>query len=134
MSEQYEFDIVPADSIKSEDGAAELMSAPEMQPYLRFAEAAMLGEDVAPALREIAQLPLDKRYIWRIASALKQGFADFDGWSVVADRRTLKKEDMDTIVDLLQSRPIQFCLFVKALCGPEGMEAIMTEAIAAAKK
>src|ERR1019366_3130385 len=83
------FKVVELDSIKMEDGAKELMSAPEMQPYLRYIEAAMLGGDVDPSLQEIAELPLEKRYVWRVASALKMGFADFEDWNVVVDRKTL---------------------------------------------
>ncbi len=76
MSNQ-EFKIVELESLKMEDGARELMSTPEMQPYLRHIEAVMTQGDVDAALREIAALPLDQRYVWRVASALKWGFADF---------------------------------------------------------
>jgi hypothetical protein len=34
--------IVPVEGLKMEEGAKELMSAPEMRPYLRYIEAAML--------------------------------------------------------------------------------------------
>jgi hypothetical protein len=70
--------VVELESLKMEDGAKELMSAPEMQPYLRYIEAAMLGEDLDPSMREIAELPLEKRYVRRVTSALKWGFADFE--------------------------------------------------------
>lgn len=52
MSDQ-KFKIVELDSLKMEDGAKELMSAPEMQPYLRHAEAAMLGGNFAPPWRKL---------------------------------------------------------------------------------
>jgi hypothetical protein len=128
------FKIVELDSLKSEDGARELMSTPEMQPYLRYVEAAMLGGDVDPPLREIAGLPLEKRYVWRVASALKWGFADFDDWSVIADQRTLQPEDSAKVMQLLRFRPIQFCMFLKALVGAEEMERVMNYAITAAKQ
>ena len=104
-----------------------------MQPYLRYIEAAVLEKDLASPLKEIADLPLEKRYVWRIASALKWGFADFDDWSVVADRKTLNQEDGAILMQLLRSRPIQFCLFLKALVGEEEMEALMKQGIAVAK-
>jgi len=126
--------IVELDSIKMEDGAKELMSAPEMQPYLRYIEAAMFGGDVDPPLREIAELPLEKRYVWRVASALKWGFADFEDWNVVVDRKTLNPQDAANVMQLLRFRPIQFCMFLKALVGAEEMERIMNNAIAAAKQ
>ena len=133
MSDQ-KFKVVELDSIKMEDGAKELMSAPEMQPYLHYIEAAMLEKDVGPSLREIAELPLEKRYVWRVASALKWGFADFEDWNVAVDRKTLKPEDADKVMQLLRFRPIQFCMFLKALVGTEEMERLMNEGIAIAKE
>jgi hypothetical protein len=133
MSDQN-FKVVPIQSIKMEDGAKELISAPEMQPYLRYIEAAMLGGDVDPSLREIAELPLDKRYVWRVASALKWGFADFEDWNVEVDRKTLKPEDAAKLMQLLRFRPIQFCMFLKALVGTEEMERLMNNGIAVAKQ
>ena len=74
------YKVVEASSLKMEDGAKELLSAPEMQPYSRYIEAAMFGGDVDSSVREIAALPLEKRYVWRVASALKWGFAGFGDW------------------------------------------------------
>jgi hypothetical protein len=48
-------------------------------------------------------------------------FTDFENLIVVADRRTLSEEDLDALVDL-RVRPLQFCLFLSALCGEERME------------
>lgn len=128
------FKVVELDSLKMEDGAKELMSAPEMQPYLRYIEAAMLEKDVGPSLGEIAALPLEKRYVWRVASALKWGFADFEDWNVAVDRKSLKPEDADKLMQLLKFRPIQFCMFLKALVGTEEMERLMNQGIAVAKQ
>ena len=116
-----------------EEGAEELMSAPGMQPYLNYIEAAILNEDVEPSLREIAALPLEKRYVWRVASALKWGFADFEDWNVAVDRKTLTTEDASKVMQLLKIRPIQFCMFLAALVGAEEMERLMAQAVAVAK-
>ena len=121
------YKVVEASSLKMEDGAKELLSAPEMQPYGRYIEAAMLGGDIDSTVREIAALPLEKRYVWRVASALKWGFADFDDWNVVVDRKTLQPEDFDRLMKLLRFRPIQFCLFLRALVGAEEMERLMNQ-------
>ena len=94
----------------------------------------MLEGDVGPSLREIAELPLKKRYVWRVASALKWGFADFEDWNVAVDRKTLKPEDADKVVQLLKFRPIQFCMFLKALVGTEEMERLMNHGISVAKQ
>src|SRR5438876_488661 len=104
------FKIVEIDSLKIEDGAQELLDSPAMQPYLRYLEALVLGSDVTPAMKEIARLPLEKRYVWRVASALKWGFADFDIGTVAVDRKTLSPEDSAKLMALLKSRPIQFCM------------------------
>ena len=78
-----------------------------------------LLQDVDPArqLEEVAALPLEKRYIWRVVSALKWGLADFDDLNVETDRATLDKKDLEKVWDLLKLRPIQFCLLLKALVG-----------------
>jgi hypothetical protein len=55
--------------------------------------------------------------VWRVASALKWGVADFEDWNVVADRKTLKPGDATKVLQLLKFRPIQFCTFLKALVG-----------------
>ena len=133
MSE-LKYKVVEASSLKMEDGAKELLSAPEMLPYCRYIEASMFGGDVSPAVQEIAELPLEKRYVWRVASALKWGFADFDDWNIAVDRETLNPEDAAKLMKLLRFRPIQFCMFIKALVGAEEMERLMNKGIAMAKE
>jgi hypothetical protein len=125
---------VPIKNIVSEDGAHELATSEAMQPYLELLKAGLQDKDITPHVEEIAQLPLEKRYIWRIASALKWGFADFDSVYVPVDRETLSAEDLGKVVELLRFRPMQLCMFLKALLGTEVMERVMAEAIAAAKK
>jgi len=124
---------VPIDKIRMEPGAQELASSPEMRPYIEFAKALLQGTDPAAELDALRQVPLGKRYIWRIASALRWGFADFDSRSVKADVATMTPEDLHTVMNLLRSRPRQFCYFLKALVGAEEMERIMLQAIGAAK-
>ena len=80
------------------------------------------------------QLRVEKRYVWRLASALKWGFADFDNLGVDADRQTLSPEDFAKVMDLLTFRPMQFCMFLKALVGAEEMQRLMVEAIKVARK
>lgn len=105
-----------------------------MQPYSRYIETAMFGGDVGPAIQEIAQLPLEKRYVWRVASALKWGFADFEDWNVAVDRKTLTPEDAAKLMQLLRFRPIQFCMFMKALVSGDEMERLMNKGTAVAKE
>ena len=56
-----------------EEGALELAESKSMKPYMSLTIAMIQGRDVATALREIASLPLEERYVWRIASALTRG-------------------------------------------------------------
>jgi hypothetical protein len=125
---------IPIKDLVSEDGAHELVTSADMQPYLRLRKAGLQDLDTTPHLEEIAALPLEKRYIWRVASALKWAFVDLETVSVNVDRQTLSKEDLGKVVELLRLRPMQLCLFLKALLGEEAMERLMGEAIAVAKR
>jgi hypothetical protein len=125
---------IPISDIFSEDGAHELATSANMQPYIRLAMAVLQDADPTRRLEEVAALPLEKRYIWRVASALKWGFVDFDDVNVETDTATLGQMDLERVWDLLKFRPIQFCLFFKALVGAEHMERMMVEAIAVAKQ
>src|SRR5437870_1098489 len=96
---------IPVRNLKTEPGAEELLGSAAMKPYVNLAVAVMGHKDVGSALEEINALPLEGRYTWRVASALKWAFADFENLNVVADRRTLGQEDLDKLVDLLRVRP-----------------------------
>lgn len=124
---------MPIKNLISEDGADELLDSPEMQPYMKLAMAAMQGSDPSAELESLRQLPLEKRYIWRVASALKWAFADFDTANVKADEETLSPEDFAKVMDLMKLRPIQFCFFLKALVGAEEMQRMMVQAIKVAR-
>ena len=123
------FEQVPIGDLKIDPTAEDLIDSPAMEPYVNLALAVMGHKDVAPAVEAITALPLEKRYTWRVASALKWAFADFENLNVVADRRTLSQKDLDTLVDLLRIRPIQFCLFLAALFGEEQMEKMMSSSV-----
>ncbi len=120
--------------LHQEDGAHELATSPDMEPYFNFAMVLIQGHEPGPELETIRQLPLEKRYVWRVASALKWGFADFDDLSVDADRLTLSPEDFAKVMDLVKLRPMQFCMFLKTLVGVEEMQRMMVEAIKVAKR
>jgi len=125
---------IPIHQLHQEPGAEELATSQEMRPYIEFAMALMQGHDTESELEAIRQLPVEKRYVWRIASALKWAFADLDDLSVEADKLTLTPEDFAKVGDLLKLRPMQFCLFMKALVGREEMLKMMVQAIGVAKQ
>jgi hypothetical protein len=120
--------------LHQEDGASELASSPDMEPYVSLAAALLQGADAAAELSALRQLPLEQRYVWRVASALKWAFADFDDLGVKADRATLVPQDLGRVVELLKVRPVQFCMFLKALLGADEMQRVMIDAIRVAKR
>ena len=82
---------MPVGDLEMEPGSEDLLDSLAVEPYMNLALAVMGHKDVGPAIEEITALPLEKRYTWRVASALKWAFADFENVNVVADRRTLSK-------------------------------------------
>jgi hypothetical protein len=134
MDDPNETENIPIKNLKAEDGAVDITDSPAMRPYVRLAEAVMTQQGLKEAVAEIAQLPLEQRYLWRILSALKWGFADFDNVGIAIDRKTLRPEDRQKVVALIKHRPVQFCMFLKVLLGEEAMEEMMAQAIQVAKK
>lgn len=65
---------IPIRALKIEEGSQEILKSPSMQPYMQLALMVVKQQDPKEALEEISELPLEKRYIWRIASALKWAF------------------------------------------------------------
>jgi hypothetical protein len=124
---------VPLKDLHVEPGAEDLVESPAMRPYVNFAIAMMQQADLGPAKKEIAALPLEDRYVWRVASGLKWAFADLETLNVEVDRETILKEDRPRLIELLKNRPLQFCLFLSALFGEKQMEALMVSAIRTAK-
>jgi hypothetical protein len=128
-----EIEKVPIKNLKTEEGADDLVQSEMMGPYLQVAEAVLKNQGLKDAVAKIAALPLESRYTWRVLSALKWAFADLESMNVVVDRKTLTPEDRKRVAELLSHRPVQFCLFLKALVGQEGMEQMMNQAINVAK-
>ena len=125
---------LPISEIHSEDGAQELVRSERMKPYLALLKAQIGGQDTEPYLAALAALPLEERYAWRVISALKWAFCDFDTENAIADVSTLSEEDLKKVVEPLSLRAIQFCLFVNALIGEDATERIMQHALRGAKE
>ncbi len=134
MAEDNPIKRIPINELHQEEGAHELAASPGMELYLDLAMTVMQDADPTAELEAIRLLPLEKRYVWRVASALKWAFADFDDLGVEADQRTLTPEDFAKVMDLIKLRPTQFCIFLKALVGAEEMQRVMAEAIGVAKQ
>jgi len=122
------YKVVELKDLKVEEGAHELFDSPEMQPYRQFLMAVMTGADPTPELEALRRLPLEKRYVWRVASALKWGFVDCDNLNAEADKRTLTPGDFAKVMELLKFRPMQLALILKTLVGAEEMQRMMVQA------
>ena len=89
MADEDNIKRIPINELRQEEGAHELATSPDMEPYLDFAMAVMQDADPTAELEAIRLLPLEKRYVWRVASALNWGLADCESLSADADRQTL---------------------------------------------
>jgi hypothetical protein len=134
MVEDNDIHRIPIHQLRQEPGAHELATSPDMKPYLEFIKAVMQGHDPSPELEVIRRLPLEKRYIWRVSSALKWGLADCESLSVEADKRTLTPDDLVKVMDLLKFRPMQLAIVLRTLVGAEEMQRMVVEAIGVAKQ
>jgi hypothetical protein len=124
----------PVKDVIVEDGAQEMLVEPNVQPYLTNLEARITGRGREEAAKAIADLPLERRYIWRIASSLKRAFVDFDRSRIRADLSAMNAEDFDNAVGLIERRPVQFALLLRTVFGAEEMERVLLEAIDIAKR
>lgn len=134
MEKRGDVQLMEVKDISVEDGALEMATSATMEPYLANAEAAITGRGTDKATNAISQLPLERRYVWRIASSLRQAFCDFDKSSVRADLAAMGAEDFDTVVELIDRRVVQFAMLLRTVFGSEQMEQKLLEAIDIAKR
>ena len=123
---------IPLKKIKAEEGSQELVDSAKMRPYLALLKASYQNDNagVAKAVDDLKNLKVEDRYLWRVASALKWAFADFDSETVGADMSTIETDDdRKRLSELFAVRPTQFCLLMKAILGKERMWAVMTGAV-----
>ena len=110
-----------------EEGALELAESKSMKPYMSLTIAMIQGRDVATALKEIASLPLEERYVWRIASALKWALVDFNPSSLRADIKSLPPADLAKVRQLVRNRAMQFRLFLAELYSVDEANRMLSE-------
>jgi hypothetical protein len=119
---------IPISALQQEAGAQDLVRSEKMRPYLELLNAHIGGQDTAPYLAGLAELPLEERYVWRVISALKWAFCDLETENVLADLETLSEDDLKLVAEPIAMRAIQFSLFAKALLGQEAAEQLMLRA------
>lgn len=124
---------VPINKLRTDDVARDLISSrPE---YVQYLAALARGENGESELEKVRVLPLENRYTWRVASALRWAFADFDSMNIGIDLNTLSIDDLKRLQELVHMpvRAMQFCIYLKSLIGYEAMERVMTDAVKTAK-
>ena len=99
---------LPERDLRTEPGSEDLFDSPAMKPYLDLMMATMQGQDTGPAIEELTALPLEKRYVWRVASALKWAFAELETMNVEADRKTLSGVDQQRMKELMDTGQFSF--------------------------
>jgi len=125
---------IPISAFATIGRGQDLVRSEKMRPYLELLKAHIGGQDTAPYLAALAELPLEERYVWRVISALKWAFCDLETENVLADLETLSEDDLKVVSEPLGIRAIQFSLFAKVLLGQEAAERIMLQAIGILKQ
>ena len=62
---------VPIADLKIRELAEDLADSAPMKPYVDLAAALLQGSSSEDPVARIAELPLEQRYVWRVASALE---------------------------------------------------------------
>jgi len=101
--------------VKVDPLAHELATSEGMQPYLDCLIQAYRndGAGLDAALRVIRDLPLEKRYMWRVFSALKWAFADFEDGYVALDLPHIPESTRLEMTKELERRLLQLRMLLE---------------------
>jgi len=102
--------------IKIDPLAHELATSQETQPYLDCFKKAYSNNTAGleAALQVVRDLPLEKRYTWRVFSALKWAFADFEDEYVKLDLPHISEPMRSEMTKELELRLLQLQMLLKA--------------------
>jgi hypothetical protein len=103
--------------IKIDPLAKELASSEEARPYIDYFVKAYRNDaaGVEATLKVLRDLPLEQRYTWRVFSALKWAFADFDDECIRLDLPYIPDPKRSEIVKELQLRFQQFQMLLRVV-------------------
>jgi hypothetical protein len=107
---------VPLKDIKIDPLAEELSNSEEARPYVDYFTRSISGDaaGVEAALQALRDLPLEKRYTWRVFSALKWAFADFESASVRLDLLSIPQPTRSEMTKELELRFQQLQMLLQA--------------------
>lgn len=106
---------IPLNEIAIDPIAQELVRSEQARPYANYFLKAYSNDNagVESALQVLRDLPLEKRYTWRVFSALKWAFADFDDECVKLDLPHIPETTRTEMVKELQIRFLQVEMLLK---------------------
>jgi hypothetical protein len=105
---------VPLRAIKVDPLAHELATSEGTQPYLDcLIKAYSNNAGLEAALQVVRDLPLEKRYTWRVFSALKWAFADFEDEYVKLDLPHIPEPMRSEMTKELERRFLQLQILLK---------------------
>lgn len=106
---------IPVNEIAIDPLAEELVRSEQSRPYTDYFMKAYSNDagGVEKALQVLRDLPLEKRYTWRVFSALKWAFADFDDECVKLDLPHIPETTRTEMVKELQIRFLQVEMLLK---------------------
>jgi hypothetical protein len=108
-------EMIPMNEIKIDPLAQELVRSEQARPYMDYWMKAYSNDAAGTdaALEVLRDLPLEKRYTWRVFSALKWAFADFDDECVRLDLQHIPEAKRTEIVRELEIRFQQLAMLLK---------------------
>jgi len=115
MKDDMEPEIIPMKEIAIDPLAQELVRSEQSRPYIDYfmKDYSNDADGVEKALQVLRDLPLEKRYTWRVFSALKWAFADFDDQYVRLDLSHIPEPQKRDMVRELEIRLQQLLMFLR---------------------
>ncbi|MGA7770675.1 MAG: hypothetical protein WCA27_31125 [Candidatus Sulfotelmatobacter sp.] len=108
-------EMIPLNEIAIDPLAQELVRSEQARPYTNYFMKAYSNDaaGIESALQVLRDLPLEKRYTWRVFSALKWAFADFDDECVRLDLPHIPEANRIKMVRELEIRLQQMAILLK---------------------
>ena len=108
-------EMIPLKELKIDPLAQELVRSEQARPYTDYFMKSFSNDapGVEGALAVLRDLPLEKRYTWRVFSALKWGLADFDDECVKIDLPHIPEKMRAEMLKELQIRFLQLDMLLK---------------------
>ena len=108
--------MIPLNEIKIDPLAQELVRSEQSRPYMDYWLKAYSNDaaGVETALEVLRDLPLEKRYTWRVFSALTWALADFDDECVKLDLPHIPEAKRAEMLKEFRIRFLQLEMLLKA--------------------